>query len=65
MGPRKERNACQRTFLLLMLIVVVLFGVHFESDHNGFKLVSNLPASLGSRSAESVYICFPIAPQNI
>ena len=50
MGPRKEQNACQRTFLLLMLIAVVLFGVHFESDHNGFKLVSNLPASLGSRS---------------
>ena len=65
MGPRKERNACQRTFLLLMLIAVVLFGVHFESDHNGFKLVSNLPASLGSRSVESVYFCFPIAPQNI
>ena len=40
MGPRIERSAGQRTFLLLMLIAVVLFGVHFESDCNGFKFVS-------------------------
>ena len=40
MGPRTERNAGQRTFLLLMLIAVVLFGVHFESDRNGFKSAS-------------------------
>ena len=52
MRPRKEWNAGQRTFLLLMLIAVVLFGVHFESDRNGYTLVSNLPASLGSRSVE-------------
>ena len=32
MGPRTERSAGQRTFLLLMLIAIVLFGVHFESD---------------------------------
>ena len=31
MGPRKERDAGQQTFLLLMLIVVILFGVHFET----------------------------------
>ena len=37
MGPRTERSAGQRTFLLLMLIAVILFGVHFESDCNGFK----------------------------
>ena len=65
MEPRKERNAGQRNFVLLMLITIVLFGVHFESDRNGFKLVSDLPASLGSRSEESVYFCLPIAPQNI
>ena len=38
MGPRTERTAGQRTFLLLMLIAVVLFGVHFESDCDGFKI---------------------------
>ena len=37
LGPRKERSACQRTFLLLMLIVVILFGVHFESDWNAWS----------------------------
>ena len=40
MGPRTERSAGHRTFLLLMLIAVVLFGVHFESDCNGFKFAS-------------------------
>ena len=32
-------NCSQRTFLSLMLIGVVVFGVHFESDwdYNGFK----------------------------
>ena len=40
MGPRTERSAGQRTFLLLMLNAVVLFGVHFESDCNGFKFAS-------------------------
>ena len=29
MGPTTERSAGQRTFLLLMLITVILFGVHF------------------------------------
>ena len=38
MGPRTERTAGQRTFLLLMLMAVVLFGVHFESDCDGFKI---------------------------
>ena len=52
MGPRKEWHAGQRTFLFLMLIAVVLFGVHFESDRNGYTLVSNLPAFLDSRSVE-------------
>ena len=42
MGPRKERSCSQRTFLLLMLIGVVVFGVHFESDCNGFKCASFL-----------------------
>ena len=40
MEPRTERSAGQRTFLLLMLIAVILFGVHFESDCNGFKFAS-------------------------
>ena len=39
-GPRKEWSASQRTFLLLILIVVILFGVHFESDCNGFKFAN-------------------------
>ena len=35
MGPRTERSAGQRTFLSLMLIAVVLFGVHsfFSPEH--------------------------------
>ena len=40
MGPRTERSAGQRTLPLLMLITVFLFGVHFESDFNGFKFAS-------------------------
>ena len=40
MGPRTERSAGQRTFPLLMLIAVILFGVHFESDCNGSKFAS-------------------------
>ena len=53
MGPSKERsNYGQRTFLSLMLIGVVVFGVHFESDCNGSCL-------------ESVKFCFPIAPEDI
>ena len=59
MGPRTERSAGHRTFLLLMLIAVVLFGVHFESDCNGFKFAS---VSAGPRSVESAPFCFPIAP---
>ena len=39
MGPRKQQNAGQRNFLLLMLIAVVLFCIHFESDRNDLKLV--------------------------
>ena len=100
MGPRTERSAGQRTFLLLMLIAVIIFGVHFESDCNGFsaqfaresamlklpeerrkwdnnitisptqntpplQATSNLPASVDSRSVESVYFCFLMAPQDI
>ena len=53
MGPITGRSAGQRTFLLLTLIVGVLFGVRFESDCNGFK---NLPASVGSRSVESIFL---------
>ena len=40
MGPRTEPSAGNRTFDLLMLTAVVLFGVHFESDCNGFKFAS-------------------------
>ena len=40
MGPRTGQSAGQRTFLFLMLIAIVLFGVHFESDCNGFKFAS-------------------------
>ena len=32
MGPRTEQSAGQRTFLSLMLIAVVLFGVHSFSS---------------------------------
>ena len=32
MGPRTKQSAGQRRFFLLKLIVVILFGVHFESD---------------------------------
>ena len=32
MRPSKERSCGQRTFLSLLLIGVVVFGVHFESD---------------------------------
>ena len=51
LGPKKERNAGQRTLLLLQLIVVILFGVHLKVN----ATASNLPASVGSGSMESVY----------
>ena len=37
MGPSNERSCGQWSFLSLMLIGVVVFGVHFESDCTGFK----------------------------
>ena len=61
MGPRTQRSAGQRTFLLLMLIAVVLLA----SILKVIARASNLPGSLGSRSVKSVYFCFPIAPQDI
>ena len=61
MGPRTERSAGQRMFLLLMLIAIILFGVHLKV----IATASNLPAFVGSRSVGSVYFCFPIVPQDI
>ena len=62
MGPRTERSAGQRTFLSLMLSAVVFL----TSILKVIATASILPASVDSRSVgESVYFCFPIAPQDI
>ena len=62
MGPRTEQSAGQRRFFFAQAHCGHSFW------HPFLKVIatsSNLPASVGSRSMESVYFCFPIAPQDI
>ena len=81
MGPRTEQSACQRTFLLLMLTAVVIFGVHFESDCNAFKfasfcrfyelgvscifLLSNCTTRQTKRFLRVAFHCFPLSVDKI
>ena len=62
MGPRTERSAGQRTFLLLSLR-----SFFSASILKVIATASSLQASVsaGSRNVESVSFCFPIAPQEI
>ena len=64
---RQERMGLEKSgvlvsgLLLLMLIALVQFSA---SILKVIARASNLPPSLGSRSVESVYFCFPTAPQD-
>ena len=69
MGPSKERNADQRTFLSLTLIGNVLFGVHFENNCNlrsgdfFFLVLVLLPDSTTRHLRVVIYYCRSVSLQ--